>query len=133
MLSSLLEAAQNKNRTNSAEAICYICKSHINFSIFMDILDSCPAKMLEQDENETTRVNEYNSITNDEANSFLNMLSHIAKERIEDMVKRNTSIEEEVDLLVNEYLENITSEKYNADLISINNLQDVRRQYSEES
>ena len=99
----------------------------------MDILDSCPAKMLEQDENETTRVNEYNSITNDEANSFLNMLSHIAKERIEDMVKRNTSIEEEVDLLVNEYLENITSEKYNADLISINNLQDVRRQYSEES
>ena len=99
----------------------------------MDILDSCPAKMLEQDENETTRVNEYNSITNDEANSFLNMFSHIAKERIEDMVKRNTSIEEEVDLLVNEYLENITSEKYNADLISINNLQDVRRQYSEES
>ena len=99
----------------------------------MDILDSCPAKMLEQDENETTRVNEYNSITNDEANSFLNMLSHIAKERIEDMVKRNTSIEEEVDLLVNEYLENITSEKYNADLISINDLQDVRRQYSEES
>ena len=89
--------------------------------------------MLEQDENETTRVNEYNSITNDEANSFLNMFSHIAKERIEDMVKRNTSIEEEVDLLVNEYLENITSEKYNADLISINNLQDVRRQYSEES
>lgn len=61
------------------------------------------------------------------------MFSHIAKERIEDMVKRNTSIEEEVDLLVNEYLENITSEKYNADLISINNLQDVRRQYSEES
>ena len=99
----------------------------------MDILDSCPAKMLEQDENETIRVNEYNSITNDEANSFLNMLSHIAKERIEDMVKRNTSIEEEVDLLVNEYLENITSEKYNADLISINDLQDVRRQYSEES
>ena len=99
----------------------------------MDILDSCPAKMHEQDENETTRVNEYNSITNDEANSFLNMFSHIAKERIEDMVKRNTSIEEEVDLLVNEYLENITSEKYNADLISINNLQDVRRQYSEES
>ena len=99
----------------------------------MDILDSCPAKMLEQDENETTRVNEYNSITNDEANSFLNMFSHIAKERIEDMVKRNTSIEEEVDLLVNEYLENITSEKYNAELISINNLQDVRRQYSEES
>ena len=99
----------------------------------MDILDSCPAKMLEQDENETTRVNEYNSITNDEANSFLNMFSHIAKERIEDMVKRNTSIEEEVDLLVNEYLENITSEKYNADLISINNLQDVRRQYSEEN
>ena len=99
----------------------------------MDILDSCPAKMLEQDENETTRVNEYNSITNDEANSFLNMFSHIAKERIEDMVKRNTSIEEEVDLLVNEYLENITSEKYNVDLISINNLQDVRRQYSEES
>ena len=99
----------------------------------MDILDSCPAKMLEQDENETTRVNEYNSITNDEANSFLNMFSHIAKERIEDMVKRNTSIEEEVDLLVNEYLENITTEKYNAELISINNLQDVRRQYSEES
>lgn len=99
----------------------------------MDILDSSSAKMLEQDENETTRGNEYNSTTNNEANSFWDMFWHIAKERIEDLVKRNTSIEEKVNLLVSEYLENITSENYNANLISINNLQDVWRQYSEES
>ena len=72
MLSSLPEAAQDKSRTNSAQAACFICKSHVNLSIFMDLLDSCSAKMLEQDENETARGDE---------RSFLDMFPHITKER----------------------------------------------------
>ena len=96
--------------------------------------------MLDKDENETAKGDKRNSTTdhdNDEVSSLLDMFPHITKERIEDLVKNNTSIEEEVeevvDLLVNENLEHITSEKDNADLIWINNLQDVWKQYSEGS
>ena len=140
MLSLLLGAAQDKNRTNSAQTACSICKSYVNLCIFMDLLDSCSAKMLDKDDNETAKGDKRNSRTdpgNDEVNSLLDMFPRIAKERIEDLVKNKTSIEEEVeevvDLLVNENLENITSEKDNADLIWINNLQDVWKQYSEGS
>ena len=48
MLSLLFEAAQDKNRTNSAQTVCSICKSHVNLSIFMDLLDSCSAKNARQ-------------------------------------------------------------------------------------
>ena len=140
MLSLLLEAAQDKNRTNSTQTVCSICKSHVNLSIFMDLLDSCSVKMLDKDENETAKGDKRNSTTdhgNDEMNRLLDMFPHITKKRIEDLVKNNTSIEEEVeevvDLLVNENPENITSERGNAGLIWINNLQDVWKQYSEGS
>ena len=128
MQSSLLETPQDENRINSAQAVCSICKSHVNLNIFMDHLDRCSAKMLEEDENERAMGDICNSTENhcnDKVSSYLEMFPLIDKERIEDMVKRNTSTEEVADLLVNENLENITSEKGNADLISINNLQYV--------
>ena len=64
---------------------------------------------------------------------MLEIFPRIDKEKIEDLVKRNTSIEEVVDLLLNENLDNITSEKGNADLMAINNLQDVWKQYSDKT
>ena len=95
MQSSLQETPQNETRTNSSQAVCSICKSHVNLNIFMNHLDRCSAKMLEEDENERAMGDICNSTENhcnDKVSSLLEMFPHIDKERIEDMVKRNTSI-----------------------------------------
>ena len=92
--------------------------------------------MLEEDENERAMGDACNSTTNhwnDKVSILLEIFPRIDKEKIEDLVKRNTSIEEVVDLLLNENLDNITSEKGNADLMAINNLQDVWKQYSDKT
>ena len=127
-ITPMRSSPEDENRTNSTQAVCSICKSHVNLSIFMDHVDLCSAKIIEEDENERAMGDICNSTENhcnDKVSSLLEMFSHIDKERIKDTVKRNTSTGEVVDLLVNENLENIISEKGNADLISINNLQDV--------
>ena len=51
MQSSLLETSQGENRTTSAQSVCSICKSYVNLSIFMDHLDHCSAKMLDENQN----------------------------------------------------------------------------------
>ena len=92
---SLFETPQDENRTNSAQAVCSICKSHVNLTIFMDHLDCCSAKMLEDNENERFMGDVCNSTTNhcyDKVSSLLEMFPYITKERIKDLVKRNTSI-----------------------------------------
>ena len=109
MQSSMLESVQDRNRTNSAQEVCSSCKSHVNVSIFMDHLHK-----------ENKRNSTINHV-NDEVNSLLDMFPHIAKKKIADLEKKNISNEEVVELIANENLENVTSEKGNVDLISINN------------
>lgn len=65
--------------------------------------------------------------------SLLDMFLQIIKERIEDFLKRNSSIDEVVDLLVHRNLENITLVKGNPGLISINSSQNVWKQCLDKS